>query len=163
MDRDYILRLGPYTSLVPPTYLWNTHGKCIIDVRNHTRASISLTFLSPERNKWLHETLLRLHITTDFTHDPLRLMPRYHPRAKSLNPQGRLLKLANHWVILAPLRLAIESMFLNTSELFGIPLNCSMSDGITYCSAFSGRHGLRGDDRLFHILMDKLLHCQPGI
>jgi len=31
----------------------------------------------------------------------------------------------------------MESTFLTTTKLFGSPLICSMSDGITYCSAFS--------------------------
>ncbi len=30
----------------------------------------------------------------------------------------------------------MESTFRTTTELFGSPLNCSMSEGITYCSAF---------------------------
>jgi len=64
-------------------------------------------------------------------------MSRYHPKAKTLNPQGQLLKLADHWAIPPRLRQAIESTLLTTTELFGSPLNCSMSDGITYCSAFS--------------------------
>ncbi len=63
-------------------------------------------------------------------------MSRYHPRAKSLNPKGRSLKLANHWAIPRLLSHAIESTFLTTAEFFGSPLIYSMSDGITYCSAF---------------------------
>jgi hypothetical protein len=82
----------------------------------------------------LYETHSRLHNTTDFTHDILRLMSHYHHRAKSLNPQGRSLKMVNHWAIPTPLRSAIESTFLTTLELFGSPLICSMSEGITYCS-----------------------------
>ncbi len=58
-------------------------------------------------------------------------MSRYHPKAKPLNPLGRSLKLANHWAIPPGLRHAIESTFLTTTELFGSPLNYSMSDGIT--------------------------------
>ena len=135
-DRDYIPRHGPYTFLVTLTSPWNAHGKCMIGVHIHVGAAISPTLLSPERYTRLHATHSRLHNATDFTQDLLRLMSFYHPRAKTLNPQGRSLKLANHWVVPAPLQQAIKPMFLSTSELFGSPLNCSMLDGITYCSAF---------------------------
>jgi hypothetical protein len=30
----------------------------------------------------------------------------------------------------------LERTFLSGTELFGSPLNCSMSGGISYCSAF---------------------------
>jgi hypothetical protein len=73
---------------------------------------------------------------TDFTQDLLGLISCYHPKAKTLNPEGRKLKLANNWAIPPRLRQAIESTFLTTTELFGSLLNCSMSDGITYCSVF---------------------------
>ena len=108
----------------------------MIGVHSYNGAAISSTLLSLERYKWLHMTHSRLHNNTDFTQDLLRLMPRYHPKAKSLNPQIRPLKLANHWAIPPHLLHAIESTFLTTTELFAIPLNCSVSDGITYCSAF---------------------------
>jgi len=78
----------------------------------------------------------RLHNHTDFAHDLLELMSRYHPKAKTLEPQGRTLKLANHWAIPHRLCQAIETTFLKTTKLFGKTLNCSMSDGIAYCSAF---------------------------
>jgi hypothetical protein len=73
----------------------------------------------------------------DFTHDLVQLMSHYHPRGKFFNPQGRSLKLSNHLATQGPLREGIESTFLTTSELFVSSLNCSMSDGSTYCSAFS--------------------------
>jgi hypothetical protein len=63
-------------------------------------------------------------------------MVRYHPKAKTLNPQGLPLKLADHWAIPPRLRQAIESTFLATTELFRSPLNYLMSDGIIYRSAF---------------------------
>ncbi len=34
------------------------------------------------------------------------------------------------------LQLAQERTFLSDRELFGSPLNCSMSGGVSYCSAF---------------------------
>ncbi len=72
----------------------------------------------------------------NFTQDFLGLVSRYHPKAKTFNPQGRSLKLANHWAIMSRLRQAIESTVLSTTELFVSPLNFSMPEGITYCSAF---------------------------
>ncbi len=65
-------------------------------IQSHTGAAIPPTLLSLERYKWLHETHSRLYNHTDFIHDLLGLMSRYHPRAKNLNPQGRSLKMANH-------------------------------------------------------------------
>jgi hypothetical protein len=72
----------------------------------------------------------------DFAQKFLKLMTRYHPRAKSLNPQGRTLQLTNHWAIPTSLRQAIDTTFLTTTELFGSPLNCSMSGNIANCSTF---------------------------
>ena len=71
-----------------------------------------------------------------FTQDLLKLLARYHPRAKSLNPQGHKLKLVNHWATPPKLQHALERTFLTTKELFGSPLKCSMTGGISYCSAF---------------------------
>jgi len=133
LSRDPDLTPPWYHLLLHGTY---THGKCMIGVHSHNGAVISPSLLSSERYKWLHETHSRLHNHTDFTQDLLGLMSRYHPKAKSLNSQGRALKLANHWAIPPRLCHAIESTFLTTTELFGSPLNCSMSDGSTYCSAF---------------------------
>ena len=72
----------------------------------------------------------------DYTQEVTKLLTRYHPRAKSLNPQGRQLQLANHWPIPPALRITQENTFLTFTELFGSPLNCSMAHGMTYCSAF---------------------------
>ena len=44
--------------------------------------------------------------------------------------------MANHRAIPRTLRQALESTFLTTTDLFGSPLNCSTTGGITYCSAF---------------------------
>ena len=135
-DRNSIPRPKPYTSLVQPTSPLNTHGKCMIGVHSHTWTAISPTLLSPERYKRLHETHSRLHNHTDFPQNHLGLMSRYHPKAKTLNPQDRKLKIANPWAILPRFRQAIEFTFLTTTELFGSPLNCSKSNGSTHCSAF---------------------------
>jgi hypothetical protein len=72
----------------------------MIGVQIYTKAAISPALLSPEGHKWLHETPLQLHNHTDFTQDLLGLLSRYHPKAKTRNPQGRALKLANNWAIL---------------------------------------------------------------
>ena len=53
-----------------------------------------------------------------------------------MNPQGRKLKLANHLATMPTLQMALERTFLCDKDLFGIPLNCSMSGGISYWSAF---------------------------
>jgi hypothetical protein len=108
----------------------------MIGVHSHTGAAISPTLLSPERYQRLYEAHARLNNRTDFTQDLLGLMSRYHPRAKTLNPQDRTLKLSNHWAIPPKLRQALESMFRPTTELFGGPLNCSMSEDIMYNLAF---------------------------
>ena len=68
----------------------------MIGSHNHNGAAISPMILSPERYKWLHDTHSRLHNHTDFNHDLLRLMSRYHPKLKTFNPQGRSLKLTNY-------------------------------------------------------------------
>ncbi len=98
-DRESTPSPKPYTSLVLPTSPWNTRGKNMIGVHNHTGAAIPPTLLSPERYKWLYEAHTRLDNRTDFTQDLLGLMSRYPPRAKTINPQSRTLKLVNHWAI----------------------------------------------------------------
>ena len=107
----------------------------IIVVHTPTRAAISPTLISPERYTWLHAAHSRLNHTADLTQNLLKLMA--HPRAKSLNSQGRALKLANHWALFTLLRQAIETTFLIKTGLFGSPLGCYMSGNMTYCSAFS--------------------------
>jgi hypothetical protein len=71
-----------------------------------------------------------------FTQKLLKLLARYHPRAKSLNSQGRKLKLATHCATPPTLQHALERTFLSDTELFGGPLNYSMSGGISHRSAF---------------------------
>jgi len=97
---------------------------------------VSPTLISPERYVWLHAAHSRGSHLGDFTHELTKLLSRYHPRTKSLNPQGLQLKLANHWAIPLSLRIALETTFLTIAEPFGNPLNCSMTPCITYCSAF---------------------------
>ena len=135
-DRDSIPRQGPYTSLVPPTSPWNRMGRDMIGVHTPTGKIISPTLISPERYAWLYKAHSQRTRSDEFIQDLINLLARYHPRAKSLNPQGRKLKLANHWATLPALQRALERTFLTTTELFGSPLNCSMSSDISYCSAF---------------------------
>ena len=111
-------------------------GRNVIGLHTHTGTVISPTLISPERHAWLYAAHSRRRPPEDFTQDLLKLLARYHPRAKSLNPQGRKLKLSNHWAIPPPLRIALEQTFHTTTELFGSPLNCPMTEGMTYCSAF---------------------------
>ena len=135
-DRDSVPRQDPYVSLVPPTSSWNHLGKAMIGVHTPTGTPISPTLISPERYAWLYKAHSQRARPNRFIQDLLTLLARYHPRAKSLNPQGRKLKLANHWATPPALQRALEQTFLTTTELFGSPLNCSMSSGMTYCSAF---------------------------
>ena len=111
-------------------------GRDMIGVHTPSGLVIPPTLNSPERCKWLHAVHSQRVRPEAFSHDLLKLLARYHPRAKSLNPQGRKLKLANHWATMPTLEKALECTFLSDKELFGSPLNRSMSDGISYCSAF---------------------------
>jgi hypothetical protein len=70
-----------------------------------------LTLISPEKYTWLNAAHSCLNPTTDFDQDLLKLMSQYHPRAMSLNPQGRTLKLANNWAIPILLCKAMETTF----------------------------------------------------
>ena len=108
----------------------------MIGLHTPTGTVISSTLISPERYAWLYAAHSRRRLSEDFTQDLLKLLARYHPRAKSLNPQGRKLKLTNYWAIPTTLRIALEQTFHTTTELFGSPLNCPMTEGMTYCSAF---------------------------
>ena len=63
-------------------------------------------------------------------------MLRYHPRAGTVDPQGRKYKPANQWATPPELQRAIELTFLSKTEIFASPLNCSMEPGVTYCTAY---------------------------
>jgi hypothetical protein len=108
----------------------------MIGVHTPSGSIISPTLISPERYKCLHAAHSQRAQPKAFTQDLLKLLARYHPRDKSLNPQGRKLKLVNHWATMPTLLKALKRTFLSDRELFGIPLNCSMSGGISNCSAF---------------------------
>ena len=150
-DRDSIPRIGPYATLVPPSSPWNTMGRPMIGLHTPSGSIISPTLISPERYAWLYAAHSRRRDPETFTQDLLKLLTRYHPKAKSLNPQGRKLKLSNHWAIPTPLRTALEHTFLTTTELFGSPLNCPMKEGMTYCSAFP-------DDAHFGAILDSFAY-----
>ncbi len=152
---DSIPREGPYASLVPPTSPWNRLGRDMIGVHTPSGTIISPTLISPERYKWLHLAHSQRAQPKAFTQDLLKLLARYHPRAKSLNPQGRKLKLANHWAIMPTLQLALERTFLSDRELFGKPLNYSMSGGISYCFAFP-------EDEIFGATTDSFRYRWTG-
>jgi hypothetical protein len=81
--------------MVPPTSPWNRLDRDMIGIHLPSGMIISPTLISPERYKWLHAAhSLRAQPAEAFTQDILKLLARYHPRAKSLNPQDRKLKLA---------------------------------------------------------------------
>jgi hypothetical protein len=98
-------------------------GRRMIGLHTPNGTVISPILISLERYDWLCAVHSRGRTPEDFTQDLLKLFVRYHPRAKSLNPQGRKLNLANHWAIQPPLRVALEQTFHTTTELFGSPLN----------------------------------------
>ena len=103
----------------------------MIGVHNPTGAATSPTLISPQRYAWLHAAHSRLNQGTDFLQDLQSLMLRYHPRAETVNPQGRQYKPANQWATPPELQRAIELTFLSKAEIFASPLNCSMEPGIT--------------------------------
>ena len=76
----------------------------MIGVHTPSGSVISPTLISPERYKWLHADHSQRAWPEAFSHDLLKLMARYHPRAKSLNPQDRKRKLANHWATMPTLQ-----------------------------------------------------------
>ncbi len=103
----------------------------MIGIHTPTGTSISPTLISLESYASLYAALSRRRPSEDFAQDLLKLLARYHPRAKSLNPQGRKLKLTNQWALPPSLRIALEQTFHTTTELFGSPLNCTMTEGRT--------------------------------
>jgi hypothetical protein len=107
-------------------------GMDIIEFHIPYGTVISPTLISPGIYEWLYVAHSRLAQPEAFTHDLLKLLARYHPRAKSIIPQGRILKLANYWATLPLLQQALERTFLTKTALFGSPLKCSMISGISY-------------------------------
>ena len=86
LDRDSLPMQGPYASLVPPFSSWNNTSKHMIGMHTPNGTAISPTLISPERFALLYEAHSRRRPSADFTQDLLKLLARYHPRAKSFNP-----------------------------------------------------------------------------
>ena len=61
-------------------------GRDMIGVHTPSGSNISPTLISPERYKWLHAAHSQKAQAEAFTQDLLKLLARYYPRAKSLNP-----------------------------------------------------------------------------
>ncbi len=61
-------------------------------------------------------------------------MLQYHPRAETINPQGRKCKPSNQWANPPKLQRAIQLTFQTRADIFASPLNCSMEPDITYCT-----------------------------
>jgi hypothetical protein len=123
--------------LVPPTSPWNTHGKCMIGVRNYTEAAISPTLPFSKEIQMVKRDALAtpqphgLHLGSSGAHVPLP--------SESENPQrpvGPVTQIDQPLGHPPPPSPILESTLLTTTELFGSPLNCSMLDGNTYFSAF---------------------------
>ncbi len=91
--------IGGNELFIPCTHVWLGENRWAV---------ISPT---PERYEWLYVLHSRLAHSEDFLQDLLKLLARYHPRAKSPNPQGRQLKLANHCAIPTPIQQALEQTF----------------------------------------------------
>jgi len=72
-------------------------GRDMIGVHTPSGTGIPPPLISPERYEWLYVAHTQRAQPEAFTQGLLELLARYHPRAKSLNPQGRKLKHANHW------------------------------------------------------------------
>ena len=121
----------PASSLNPgPTPLYSLHYP---DGR-----IVSPKLLSPERLDWLHTQFIT-HSNKPIDQFPpslTALLERYHPRASTINPQGRSLDLRNHWAVPGPLMRAIQSSLDTSTELYASPLNCNMATSNTYFSAF---------------------------
>ena len=103
----------------------------MIEIHNPSEGAVSPTLISPQRYAWLHATHSRLNQGTDFLQDLQSLMLRYHPRAETLNPQGRKDKPANQWATPPILQKAIQLTFHSQAEIFASPLNSSMEPDIT--------------------------------
>jgi hypothetical protein len=69
----------------------------MIGIHNPSGAATSPTLISPQRYAWLHAAHAHLNKGINFLHDLRSIMLRYHPRAATLNPQGRKYKTANQW------------------------------------------------------------------
>ena len=93
--------------------------------------------LSEGRYVWLHRQHSIHTYSRLFLPDLISLLARYHPRSKIHNPQGRPFKSSNQWAIPYTLAHAVHECFLTSHELFASPLNYSMTDSITYVSAFT--------------------------
>ena len=135
-DRDSLMRDHPYTSLVPPHTPWNRLNAHMIGVHYPSGAAVSPTLLSTERYTWLHSQHCKHTSSNNFVADITRLMQRYHPRTKLLNPQSIVSKIANQWAITHNLASAIHACFKTTFEICSCPLNSSMNPNVEYCTAF---------------------------
>ena len=126
-----LMTAPPASSLNPgPTPLYSLHYP---DGR-----IVSPKLLSPERLDWLHTQFIT-HSNKpidQFLPSLTALLERYHPRASTINPQGRSLDLRNHWAVPRPLMRAIQSSLDTSTELYASPLNCNMATSNTYFSAF---------------------------
>ena len=108
----------------------------MIGVHNSNGAATSPTRISPQRYERFYAAHARLNHGTDFLQDLQSRMLRNHPRARTINPQGRKHKPANQWATLPALHRAIQFTFQTRTEIFASPLNCSMEPGITYFTAY---------------------------
>ena len=93
--------------------------------------------LTLDRYNFLAEQHATHSANRDFHLDLAELLRRYHPKARTQNPQGRPLDLKNHWAL--PQILMRHLMAWTGSpptELFASPLNCLPDPQHTYYSAY---------------------------
>ena len=126
---------GEYTANLVPDQNQQEQGR--VSIHDPSGRAVSPYCLSLQRYLWLRAQHDR-HAPplADVHQDLARLLRRYHPRAKTLNPQGAELDLKNHWSVQLPLAEAMYHTFGTECELFSSPLNCSMGEGMAYCSPF---------------------------
>ena len=108
-----------------------------VSIHDPDGRAVSPYCLSLDRYQWLWAQHRR-HAPpqADFHQDLARLLRRYHPRAKTVNPQGACLDLKNHWSLQLSLTEDNHRTFSTECELFSSPLNCSMGRDLACCSPF---------------------------
>ena len=134
-DRDAIpAAIQPaYEAFLLPANQTDIQMVRICDPQGKTVSPKDLTI---DRYNFLAEKHAAHSTDRDFHLDLAELLKRYHPKAKTQNPQGRPLNLKNHWALPQSLMHHLTT-WTNTpaTELFASPLNCLPDPRHTYYSA----------------------------
>ena len=134
-DRDAVPNPAQHTYeafLVPA----NQNTPQMVRVCDPQGNAVSTKDLTLERYNFLAEQHATYSSNRNFHLDLAELLRRYHPKAKTQNPQGRPLNLKNHWA-LPQLLMNHLTKWTNSpsTELFASPLNCLPHPYHTYYSA----------------------------